>query len=274
MEWSKIKTIILLMLVCANAALLALVFAREGLGLRYADETKQSAVQVLEQNGIQLLPQQVPEDISYSTLNLTRDRSGEEAIARLLLGDVTSASESDVRHEFLSEKGSMEFSMNGSFQVEFAQGAWLREKGESYEEASQRFLSQLDFTGQWEASEAVSDGTLLTYCQVWSKVPVFSCQVSLLWQGDELRHAQGQRLAGTAAAEGSAQPLSTTTILIRFLSGLSQNGFVCSQIEAMDPGYRANGTVRTAQLLPVWRIQTDSGNYYVDALSGEVSQAP
>ena len=274
MEWSKIKTIILLMLVCANVALLALVFAREGLGLRYADETRQSAVQVLAQNGIQFIPQQVPEDISYPTLSLSRDRSGEEALARQQLGEVTTVSETDVRHQYQSENGSMEFSMNGSFQVEFVSDAWTKGPEERWEEASARFLSQLGFTGQLEISQNTGDGMEMTYCQVWSGAPVFSCQVHLRWQGDSLILAEGQRLAGTVSGGERGQLLSSTTILMRFLAGLNQHGFVCSRIDAMTSGYLAGGTVRTTQLSPVWRLQTDSGNYYVDAASGEVSQAP
>ena len=48
MEWSKLKTIILLMLAGVNLFLLVLVGLRAGRGAFYEDETRQAAVQVLE----------------------------------------------------------------------------------------------------------------------------------------------------------------------------------------------------------------------------------
>ena len=37
----------------------------------------------------------------------------------------------------------------------------------------------------------------------------------------------------------------------------------------MTSGYLTKGTARQVQLTPVWRFVTDTGTYYVDALTGE-----
>ena len=55
MEWSKLKNIILLLLVSVNAFLLILVGVQESRAARYEEDTRQAAVRVLEQSGITAL---------------------------------------------------------------------------------------------------------------------------------------------------------------------------------------------------------------------------
>ena len=47
---------------------------------------------------------------------------------------------------------------------------------------------------------------------------------------------------------------------------------MCSRIDAMDGGYLlSSNTTRQVQLTPVWRFVTDTGTYYVNAVTGEFS---
>ena len=61
MEWSKLKNIILLLLVSVNAFLLILVGVQESRAARYEEDTRQAAVRVLEQSGITFGPERVPQ---------------------------------------------------------------------------------------------------------------------------------------------------------------------------------------------------------------------
>ena len=270
MQWSKLKTIILLMLVGVNLFLLALVGLRAGQGAYYEDETRQTTIQVLERGGITFVPEELPEDISLPVLALTRNRESEKNVAQALLGTVTQTSESGVRPSYTGPKGTAEFSMNGAFIVTFTDGSWQRQPGQSVSDASRNCLEQIGFQAMEEEVLTQGDTTWATYCQVWEDAPVFSCQVTLTWEGESLVRMEGSRLDGTSTP--SAQSLlSTPTVLMRFLAGVSQNGYVCSQITDMEPGYLTSGSSRSVQLTPVWRIDTDTGSYYVDAVSGLVT---
>lgn len=271
MEWSKIKTIILLMLVGVNAFLLLLVGMRAGRGAFYEDETRQAAIQVLERGGIEFELEQVPKDIDLPALTVTRDRESELSMAQTLLGDVTLTGESEVRPSYTSQFGTAEFSMNGSFVVSFVQDRWRRSAGEALSEASQSCLEQIGFTGILDQSVTKDSTTTLTYFQEWEDSPIFSCAVTLLWEDQVLTSMEGSRLAGTADSSSTQALLSTPTILMRFLSSVSEGGSVCSRIEAMTPGYLTAGSGRSVQLTPVWRILTDTGAYYVDAVTGTVT---
>lgn len=83
---------------------------------------------------------------------------------------------------------------------------------------------------------------------------------------------EGQRLSGTITSSSEEETLSAATVLVRFLAGVTEGGFVCSRIDEMNAGYLiVSGTTRPVELTPVWRITTDSGAYYVDAITGELS---
>ena len=61
-------------------------------------------------------------------------------------------------------------------------------------------------------------------------------------------------------------------LLVRFLAGINEGGYVCSRIDSMTAGYLSGGsTTRQVQLTPVWRFVTDTGAYYVNAVTGEFS---
>ena len=66
MEWSKLKNIILLLLVSVNAFLLILVGVQESRAARYEEDTRQAAVRVLEQSGITFGPERVPQEAGLS----------------------------------------------------------------------------------------------------------------------------------------------------------------------------------------------------------------
>lgn len=271
MEWSKIKTIILLMLVGVNLFLLGLVGLRAGRGALYEDETRQAVVQVLERGGIAFAPDQVPRDIRLPTLTVTRDRDSEAEVSRILLGDVVQTGESEVRPTYTGQAGTAEFSLNGTFTVTFTQGRWQRQAGQSLEDASLNCLEQIGFQGVSGQSSTQGEVTTLTYFQAWDSAPLFSCRVALTWEGDTLTALAGSRLAGTVETSANQSLLSTPTVLMRFLASVSEGGWVCSRIEGMSAGYLASGSGRSVQLTPVWRIRTDTGAYYVDAVTGSVT---
>lgn len=87
MEWSKLKNIILLILLCTNAALLAMVLGqnwRESSALRQA---RADAIALLRQEGTQVEDDVVPQKTELTLLRAERDQGEEEQLARALLGD-------------------------------------------------------------------------------------------------------------------------------------------------------------------------------------------
>jgi len=57
---------------------------------------------------------------------------------------------------------------------------------------------------------------------------------------------------------------------MRFLEIVRSEGFICSRLEGLMPGYLMNVTVSgESTLTPVWHIETDTGELFINALSGK-----
>ena len=269
MEWSKLKNVILLMLVCVNVILLLLVGSQENRDHRYREETLEAVQQVLEKGGITFGLDEVPEDLSLPLVTVTRDRDNEAAVAAALLGEVTLQGESEVRPRYTGPGGTAEFSMNGSFTIFLQPGVRTLKSGQDYEAASRECLQTMGITGTLEDLEMSGSDAVVTYCQSWEDSPLFFCPVIFYWQGEDLVRVEGQRLDGTVSESSNTKLLSTTTILVQFLAGITEGGYVCSRIDDMTAGYlTSSSTTRQVQLTPVWRLLTDTGTYYVDGVTG------
>ena len=274
MEWSKIKNIIILILVLLNGFLLVLVGVREARSAHYQEEARSEAVEVLENSGIDFLPQRIPGDLSLPFWSVERERIGEseDAMAQALLGDVSKELQGgDIQASYTSEKGQADFYSSGRFIFTFQPGA-MPLAGEEPERHAADCLEQLSFDGELVGTETAEGRTVVTFCQTWSGDPVFSCQAVFTYQEDALVSIDAQRLSGTAAQTEGEPLLSTASVLIRFLAGVNDGSVsVCTQIKEMTPGYQASLTRPVSTLTPVWRIVTDTGVYYLDGVTGEIT---
>ena len=274
MEWSKIKNIIILILVFLNVFLLALVVMRESKSVQYQEEARTGVVAALEKNGLDFLPEKVPDDLKLSPLSVTRSRDSEQAMAEALLGpakrDDTGGS---VRVVYTGAGGTAAFSSDGRFEFELT--AQTRPvEGTDLAADGAECLELLGLQTELAETRTEGEDTLLIYRQVWEDVPMFSCQVTLTYREGALRRITGEWLAGSGI-ETEGEPLDTPTLLLRFLAGMNEAGNVCSRIDDMTPGYLSSVSAArpVVQLTPVWRIATDTGVYYVDGLTGELSLA-
>lgn len=271
MEWSKIKNIVILILLCVNVALLGLLIPMERQQALLAAETWTGAVSALERGGIAFAAGEPPLQMDLTPLTVTRDRTGEQAAAEALLGPLAEdADSSPVRTLYTGPGGTAEFTMGGEF-VLLPQEGIRPLDGESWDEAGRACLLQLGITGRLleTRTEVLTGGGerhVLTYCQEWEGAPIFSCRTEVVWQEGVLVSIQGERLAGSAAP-AAGEVLSTAGALVRFLAGLNQAGDLCTRIDAMTAGYRITGA-RPVQLTPVWSIETDNGTYYLNAVDG------
>lgn len=275
MEWSKLKNIILIVLLVVNLFLLVLVAYREERSARYSEGARADAIGVLEQNGIAVDLENLPRDTELVPLSMERDRQEEASIAAALLG---TASESGQGGNVLytGEKGTARFFRSGDFSV--ALRADVYPLGPlTAEEHALNTLTLLGFDGEILAAVENGGQTSVTVRQLWQGTPVFNCTATLIYERGALISIQDGascRLTGTPTASGTAETLSVVTALLSFLEGLNDKGDVCTALTGMTPGYTFSpGISDPIALSPVWYITTDTGAYYLDAATGALERA-
>ena len=271
MEKSKLKNIILAILLITNALLLALMLYQRSESRHYRQQTLLDALDLLSQQGITARAEDFPDKDFPAPQLLKRDTQQELAAFSALLGqDAVHAQRGSVSL-YTGSLGSAEVRGDGVFSVELAKGAYPLAEGQDMSRHGLSVLERMGFAARITAVEE----DVLTDVETLNSVPIFSCAVTLRYEGGELRAISGTRLVGVPAAEAQDEPpLSTPTLLVRFRAGVISSGDACTAVLSAAQGYILTSDAnRSHRLTPVLRLETDTNLYTLNALTGELQRA-
>ena len=264
MRWSKIKNIIILLLVVVNGFLLGQVGLREWQSRRDERETRERMVDILARNQVSYLPDEVPGALEMLDRRVTLAPLG-EAEAALLVGTVSDVQTVGGRTVYTGAEGTVASSTTGELTVEFLPGSTLTES------TLQERLSKLGVTLREVDRTGEAEDPTISYVQLWSGAPVPGERAILEYEAQCPRTLTIRLLFGAEEVLPTEETITAVTALARLLDELNRGeGYVCSQITDMYPGYISGGT-RTVTLTPAWCIETDTWRFIVDGHTGGVT---
>lgn len=261
MRWSKIKNIILLLLVIVNLALLSLVGFRSWRSAQNERQARERMITILRNNNIEFLPQEVPDVLGLEPLRLTLTSPG-EAQAALLVGAISSATPQGSRTVCTGAEGEVTLSPTGEMEAYYPD-PFLTEA------AALERLTALGVELRESGRELSGDGLLtLTCVQLRQGVPLPEETVTLTFQNGALRSLSLRLLAGTWETVSGGESVTASTALLRFLEAMNRGGYVCTQVTDLYPCYSVTGD-RVLTLTPTWYVETDTRPWLfpVDAAS-------
>lgn len=274
MEWSKLKNIILLMLVAVNVFLLILVVYRQRQTVQLEAMAREDVVEVLRKNGIAMDPNGLPRNETFWNLKIQWDPLQARRVAEAALGYVTEETLSSII-KYKSEKGTANFQGNGPFSIVFNTG----ESMPSEQEKTQRrdtLLHQMKLETE-DVWSRVEDGETVVYSarQQVDGVILFNCVVTVTYVNHCLASIEGTCLMGTVdRSAGQQMPLSAFTALVKLIQYESGHGAQSSEIQSIQTGCLLPAALTdVVQLEPVWCIVTDRRMYYVHEETGVVIEA-
>lgn len=264
MRWSRIKNIIILLLVMVNGFLLAQVSLRDWQSQRGERETRERMRTILARNDVTYLPEEIPGDLELSPRRVTLEVPG-RAQAAILVGEAEPVEQVGARVSYEGEGGQVTVSASGELEARFQGEAPLGNQ-------LGRLLEELGVEA-WETDRsAAGEKVTVTLTQRWKGIPVPGLTVeAVLGTGGRLESLALRRLAGEEELLPAEETITASTALTRLLEELSRGeGYVCSQILRMYPGYVHSGA-GTVTLTPAWFIETDTWRFAVDGVTGSVS---
>lgn len=276
MEWSKIKNIIILMLVAVNFFLLILVVQRQRQSSLLNEQAIQNAMTVLEGNGIHASRSTIPSKAGFYTIQVSRDRELEEKIAASVLGNFSITELGGGVVSYTGISGKALFRSNGDFSISLSAGSCTAGK-EGISSHAAKLLKTLQFCAGPNAVSMQKEGNTTT---IKAKLEVRGAQVFngsavLTYEGSQLRSIAGKRFTGKPQVGAERKnSLSTLTVLFLLLRHVNQEGDICNKITQISTGYQIPSSLSDpVQLSPVWKISTDTGLYYINADTGSVERA-
>ncbi len=274
MEWSKIKNIMLFMLVITNLLLLVFVVVPSAQQRKLEDDGLQSAIALLAQRGITVDAQIIPDEIDIRTQTVTPDRSLETDLAENLLGlDAVMQDLGGEVYHYSNGSGVIRFHSGGEFTAQFE--STLFPLGDATSEShGQEIVSLLQLDASLTAISRSDDSLSLIYTQLWDDVPLLDYGFTLHYQENSLiQISSAKRLAGTALVTDTTD-LPVSTALMQFLTGIHQLGDICRTITSISSAYGSTTSLSgTVQLNPLWCIETDTGAYQLDLVTGVLTRA-
>jgi len=267
MVWSKVKNIVILILILLNLCLLLLIVGQHLQSMRYEEETLRQTLAALSLNGITVEEDVLPDEMELPALNVTKDEEKEMRTAKLLLGESVISTNSGGMSIHSSPTGNLSFYGGGAVVGELALNWRNLTDADS---PTSVLLKGLEIE-PWSLTPGENEMEVIPLI---NGAPVFNGALALRYDGDFLVGIEG-RMPGRYTPEQEQEPTITIpTALISLLEYVTESGTVCRSVRGMVPGYyvTSSGT-DSACLSPCWRVQTDTVTFYISALDGKVTRA-
>lgn len=266
MERSRLKHVMIVLLIVLNLFLLTLVLVQYRQSSQYEEITRENVLSYLKKNGISVGEGIVPWKSTQTVLNVPWSQDRDRTAAETLLVDFQEGSETSQLY-FQGAGGTFTVSRNGGFSLTLKNGETTQDK----EKAAAALMQKLNFEGAVAGTRQTGDSTTVALRQSWKGKPIFSCAAQVRFQGDCLAEAQGIRLPGVPEGDSGIQVRSAETLLVDFLRGVSNLGEACTQLRAITEGYLLNTDGLVGKLLPAWLVETDGGLFQLNCVTGELT---
>ncbi len=272
MEWPKLKNMILTLLLITNVFLFVLVLTQEMREEGQEQQARETAIAFLTDRGIWVDKEEVPTEITLIPQQITWNRLAEPQYGETLLGQVESEDLGGEIRRYFNANGELRFYSNGEFSGQFVSG-FLPLEGKSEEAHGIKILQLLGVSAELRSVWEEEEDLFVLFQQMEEGIPLIGCEQLLVYRQDSLVEiSQGRKV------EGSYMPLldppiTVATALLYFYTELQVLGDVCSEIVSIQDCYVLSTTLSAPALLtPAWYLVTDTGAYYLNTLTGELTR--
>lgn len=272
MESYRVKNIVIVILLIINGFLLFLVGNRYSEARRYEQAALDGSIQVLAQSGITLHADDILSHTGYQIHTVQRDLAEESRLASIILGEqVEGVSRGGGLYTYSSEKGQLSIRAGGELSSQLVKDPyWSTADPESHAAA---LMEKLGIECRRVALDVLGGQGKITYQQLLDGAPLFTCLITLTYSDGYLTALTGNLMAVDDLSEDNGEILSLPTVLMHFLDGVMESGDVCSAVLTVESGYLQSQSFSGAiSLQPVWMISTNTTDYYVNGVTGDVSR--
>ena len=265
MKPSRLKNIVIVILVLVNVFLLALLAGR-GVQERAARRRAVSQLIALyDAGGVSLPARLIPSEEPHpAPIDPTRSPETEAAFAAALLGPCEAEDVGGGIYRYRGENGTCLIRASGAVEAELALPA---------EDPEAFFEGLFGAFGYAVLASDVQDGSgAVTGVRMLPDGMVFNAQLTLDFSGGSLTSVSGSFVPPVDPLDGTGG-IDSVTALVRFLDYSRDSGEVCTAVSGVRSGYLLQSTASASQrLIPAWCIETDTNRYYVNITTGEVTR--
>lgn len=266
MDRYRLKNIIILILLLVNVFLLGSLAQRRSVEAATYRNTVEQMASLFLADGITLRTDTIPKEEVPVPRTLTRSTELDRTVAAYLLGDhLDQADQGGGVFTYSGDRGAALFRSNGSFD---SVGSLSTHEAQPFcRDFCKTFgYSEPDFRLDEQGSG------IATAVRLWEDAPVYNCTVTFAIQENTVTSVTGTLLPELSAPLAfEEEPLSALAALTAFQQVRKETGAVVTDISAVSLCYELQSTTAVPlSLTPAWCIETNTANYYVNAITGAV----
>ena len=261
-----LKNIIILILVLVNGFLLGSLAMRQSSATDARRQTEAQLTELFAADGMTLEKSAFSTKTPPPPLSLTRDLQLEREVAAFFLGSgALFEDQGGGTYTYSSGSGAARFRTGGSFEV-----AGSLSTGD-VEAFCRKFCQTFSYEPVVLKLDSTGTGSGSTVC-LHRGLPVFNAALTFTVDHGTLLTVSGTLLPEDGApVSGETELLSSTAALTAFQSARRESGAVVSAVTETALCYELQSGVSSPSLTPVWRVVTDTSDYYVNCVSGAVT---
>lgn len=273
MSVQKIKNLILLILALAVVFLTLLVIPTKTAQAREETALHDRLETLFSENGVQLDGSALPQSLRLYTISLDGIPQAAGSAVSVLLGSSAEVQDDTVRYSsvYTSARGACSVTANGAFSASL-------DGSLAYSDpvaGTKKLLRSMGFTAAAvsEAARKSAGVYAVTATQQILGVPVFSDGLTFTYTNGALESVEGVFFPGSTFTRVSeSASISCADALVELLASRDSLGWVGSRITLVRQGYEHFDTASAAvRLVPVWRIDTDTGSFVVNGMTREIT---
>lgn len=269
MQWSRVKTILIIILLFVDSFLLCTLGGKVWFAYQRGQEVRAHVQTVLQKNGMTLADSmKIPGTAMMPQLSIDRSRAGEAAVAAALLGGSAERRDEGEASYFESDRGEVVWNEQGELDAHLTpQGYAKPQEGQLRSEAEQ----VLQGAGLY-SSGLVWDvkGNAVTASFKTAGYEVFNRRLTVTYGEESLRITGRWTFSEPYSTKSNLYASYNPADALVLFAGFG----LASRIDGMEPGLLlTNAAGNQFALSPVWRIVTDEGEFFVDPLKKTVIEA-
>jgi hypothetical protein len=223
---------------------------------------------LFERYGIALSTENIREGGELAELKISRDIQLEQKLAESVLGLTERTDQGGGIYIYTGTNGRAEFKNGGTFSFKFNGSVYGGSAGA--ENTAKSILQTMGIVTDSVIVTGEPDNERVGAVCAWERRPIFNARISFLFKDGSLAGINGTYAANTAETGNKTDMSSCATSLMAFLNEVKNDRISCTQITGVSPGYYLEAP--SDSMVAVWSVHTETGVYYVDAVTGGIKQ--
>jgi len=272
MAWSRVKNLLIAMLIAVNVFLLVVYGFTVWRENRNREQVNRDLLSVAASLGIDLPEPLIQTEVqTLYPMQVSADRDADRAIAEALLGVCEETLREDGAQIYQSEAGSLCFFSDNTVELELVLSEHVADE-RGARKLVKSILGRLEQNGKTLVMEETSSGQdfLFTVPLTVSGMPVFDSVLTFEITSD-LLSVSGQRVLHHPKQLRSNDVQELPGVLLSLFGYWEARDLLMQTVTGIELGYLAeNRKSERLNLLPVWHIAVESGDWYVNAIDGSI----